>query len=149
MEPLGGQVCFRDVGSAVPGCEQVEGVGGGGGGFGGVEGEGQPGFGDHVDAFVGEFEVADGGVVEPSWCRHRGAGRRGCSSGGGNPSLRVDSSPTRSCSRLVVRVAAGLGAQDGDAGVGGGVPVGVEAVRVVVEEGVAGEVGRRRRWRVS
>jgi NAD(P)-dependent dehydrogenase (short-subunit alcohol dehydrogenase family) len=31
-------------------------------GFGGVEGE--AGFGDHVDAFVGEFEVADVAVVE-------------------------------------------------------------------------------------
>ena len=42
----------------------------------------------------------------------------------------------------VVRVAAGLGAQDGDADVGGGVPVGVEAVRRRVEEREPGEVRR-------
>jgi hypothetical protein len=43
--------------------------------------------------------------------------------------------------RLVVRIAAGFGPQDGDGDVGGGVPVRVEPVGVVVEEGVAGEVG--------
>lgn len=42
-----------------PGGREVEGVGGGLAGFGGVEGEGEAGVGDHVDAFVGEFEVAD------------------------------------------------------------------------------------------
>jgi hypothetical protein len=43
---------------------------------------------------------------------------------------------------FVVGVAPGLGVQDGDGGVGGEFPVGVEAVGVLVEEGVAGEVRR-------
>ena len=37
---------------------------GGGAGFGGVDGQGEPGFGHHVEAFVGEGEVADDPVVE-------------------------------------------------------------------------------------
>ena len=39
-------------------------MGGGRAGFGGVDGEGETGVGDHVDALVGEVEVADHGVVE-------------------------------------------------------------------------------------
>jgi hypothetical protein len=35
-----------------------------GAGFGGVQAEGKPGFGDHVNALVGEGEVADDVVVE-------------------------------------------------------------------------------------
>ena len=59
-------------------------------------------------------------------------------------SLRVDSSPTRSCSVFVVRVAAGFGVQDRDAGVGGEVPVGVEVVGgVEVQEGEPDEVRHR------
>jgi hypothetical protein len=41
---------------------------------------------------------------------------------------------------LVVRVPAGFGPQYCDGGVGRGVPIGVEAPRVRVEKGVAGEV---------
>src|SRR5690349_2960156 len=44
--------------------------------------------------------------------------------------------------RLVMRVASGFGAEDGYAGVGGCIPVGIETPGVVVEEGVLGEVGR-------
>jgi hypothetical protein len=42
---------------------------------------------------------------------------------------------------LLEGVAAGLRAEDCDSGVGGFVPVGVETMGVVVEEGVASEVG--------
>jgi hypothetical protein len=42
---------------------------------------------------------------------------------------------------LVEWVAAGFGAQDGDADVGGLAPLRVDAVGVLIEEGVAGEVG--------
>src|ERR1700712_2605128 len=53
-----------DGGCCGPGGEQLEGVRGGGGGFRGVDREAQPGVGDHVDALVGEFQIADDGVVE-------------------------------------------------------------------------------------
>ena len=33
-------------------------------GFGGVDGQAETGFGDHVDAFVGQFEVTNDRVVE-------------------------------------------------------------------------------------
>jgi hypothetical protein len=54
------QICGRG-----PRREQGEGVGGAGGRLGGIEGQSQTGFGEHVHAFEGEIEFADGGVVEP------------------------------------------------------------------------------------
>jgi hypothetical protein len=35
-----------------------------GAGFGGVEAKGEPGFGNHVDALIGQGEVADDVMVE-------------------------------------------------------------------------------------
>ena len=47
-----------------PGSQQIQSVGGGRVWLGSVKGEGEAGVGDHVDAFVGEVEIADYGVVE-------------------------------------------------------------------------------------
>ena len=43
-----------------PGCEQAQRVFRRGAGFGGVDGEGEAGFGGHLEAFVGQGEVTDG-----------------------------------------------------------------------------------------
>ena len=99
---------------------------GGRGGFGGVDGEREAGVGDHVDAFVGEFEVADDGVVKELL----GAGAVEPDVVRAPPAAEVLAAGGQLADEvvqvLVVGVAAGFGAQDGDAGVGGGVPVGVE-----------------------
>jgi hypothetical protein len=50
---------------------------------------------------------------------------------------------------LVVGVAAGLGAQDGDGYVGEQVPVGVEPAGALVEEGEPGEIAGRKEPRVA
>jgi hypothetical protein len=106
-----------------------------GGGFSGVDGEGEAGFGDHVDAFVGKLQLPGHLVVEVLRVCPVVADVVGTPAAGGQ-------FPDEVVQGLVVRVAARFGVQDGDAGVGGAVPVGVEAARVVVEEGVAGEVRR-------
>jgi hypothetical protein len=56
--------CAVEILSRNPGRKQGEGVGGRGARFRGVDREGESGFGDHVEAFVGEGEVADDLVME-------------------------------------------------------------------------------------
>ena len=122
-----------------PRGEQVERMRGGGGRFGGVEGERESGFGDHVNTFVGQLEIADDLVVKEFSPGAVVADIVGTPSAaeiltaGGQFADQV-------VQQVVVGVAAGFGSEYCDAGVGGLIPVGVEAVGVVVEEGVAGEV---------
>jgi catechol 2,3-dioxygenase-like lactoylglutathione lyase family enzyme len=114
---------------------------GAGAGFGGVDGQGEPGFGNHVEAFVGDGEVAEHLVVEVLGARAvqpdvvRAPAAAEFFAAGGQFANEV-------MQPFVVGVAAGFGAQDGDGGVGGEVPVKVEAVGIAFEEGVAGEVRR-------
>src|SRR3954452_12777427 len=110
--------------------------------FGSVEGEGQAGVGDHVDAFVGEVEVAHDLVVEVL-----GSGAV-VADVVGTPAAAKLLTPRGQFADEVVQVlvvggATGFGGQDGDAGVRGAVPVAVEVMGgVEVEEGEAGEVRR-------
>ena len=94
-----------------------------GGGFGGVEGEGQAGFGDHVDALVGELEVADDRVVELL-----AAGAVLADVVGAPPAAEGVAAGGQFADEvvqcLVVGVAPGFRVQDGDGGVRGEFPVG-------------------------
>ncbi len=84
-----------------PGREQAQALLGGAVGLGDVDGEGETGSGGRLQALVGEGEVADGGVVAAlglvpvPWRRTSWAPQRVRKA-----SLRVDSSPTRSCGSL-------------------------------------------------
>ena len=93
--------------SGGPGGEQGEGVGGRRGWLRGVDGEGESRFGAQVEAFVGEFEVADDVVVEvldpgAVGANNRSASPTASSDPGSSPcrtSSRADSAPARtSCS---------------------------------------------------
>ena len=93
--------------SGGPGGEQGEGVGGRRGWLRGVDGEGESRFGAQVEAFVGEFEVADDVVVEVLDPGAVGANNRSASpTASSDPgwsrcrtSSRADSAPARtSCS---------------------------------------------------
>src|SRR5919112_3847569 len=105
----------------LPGGKQVEGVGARRAGLGGVDGESEVGVGDHVDALVGELEVTDDGVVEELAASTVEAdvvaapAATKLAAARGEFANEVVQVP-------VVRVAAGLGVQDGDAGVGCDVP---------------------------
>ena len=124
-----------------PGAEELESFVGRRAGFGGVDGEGEAGFGGHLESFVGEGELADDGVVEPFGAGAVVADVVAAPAGaevvaaGGELADEVVEQP-------VVRVAAGFGAQDGDADVRGRVPVGVEALTGGVEEREPGDVRR-------
>jgi hypothetical protein len=108
-------------------------------GLGGVEAEGETGLGNHVDAFVDQLKVADNlvvkvlgtGAVVADIVRAPTAAKV-IAAGGQFPDKVVQA--------FVEGVTAGLGTEDRDAGVGGFVPVWVEAVGVVVKEGVASKV---------
>ena len=124
-----------------PGAEEPESFGGRRAGFGGVDGEGEAGFGGHLETFVGEGELADDGVVEPFGAGAvvadvvaAPAGAEVVAAGGELADEVVE--------LAVVRVAAGFGAQDRDADVGSRVPVGVEALAGRVEEREPGDVRR-------
>ena len=87
--------------------------------------EGEPGFGDHVDALVGKVQIADNLVMEAL-----GAGAVIASVVRTPPTAEVLAAGGQFTHQvvdaLVEGVAAGFGAQNGHARVGGAVPVGVE-----------------------
>jgi hypothetical protein len=98
-------------------------------------GEGETGIGQHVHALVGKLEVADVAVVEGL-----GAGPVVADGVVAPAAPEVLAAGGQFADEVVevfvVGVAAGFGVQDGDAGVGGQVPVGIEVVGgVEVEEG--------------
>src|SRR3954470_659420 len=125
-----------------PAGQELETVLGRRAGFGGVDGQGQlPAvLGGQIEGVVNQLEEADGGMSELL--------------GPGVVQPYVVRSPTGAelladrgqladelAQVLVVRVAAGLGAQQGDGDVGRGVPVGVVPAGPRVEELEAGDVG--------
>ena len=87
-------------------------------GFGGVEGKGQSGVGDHIEAFVGEFEVTDLVMVE-----QLGARAVVPDVVGAPAAAEVVAASGQLADEVVevfvVWVAAGLGSQDRNADVGG------------------------------
>jgi hypothetical protein len=98
-------------------------VGGAGSRLGGVEGEGETGVGDHVDALVGQIKITDHGMVEQLAASAveadvvaTPAAAEVAAAGGQLPDQIVQV--------LVVRVTAGLGPQDRDTGVGRDLPAG-------------------------
>jgi hypothetical protein len=110
----GSRLARRSSGVSVlggsPRSEQSQSVRRGRAGFRGGDCEGEPGIGDQVKALVGQGQVADDLVVKvsmPAACS-----RCGSSSGAGTPRCGWGA-PDKLVHTLVVRVAAGLGAQDG------------------------------------
>jgi hypothetical protein len=95
--------------------------------FGGVDGHGESGFGDHVDAFVGKLQIAHDMVVEVFGASPVVADVVGAPAAA-EFLAACGQRPDEVVQTLVIGVAAGFGPQDGQAGVGGGVPVRVEAV---------------------
>ena len=108
----------------------------------------RPGSAASSSDLVGEFEVADDGVVEAL-----GAGLVGADvvrGPAGAERLAAGGELADEVGEVaVVRVAAGFGAQDRDGVVGGAVPVDEEAFGARVEEDEAGVVGRPGRVRAS
>ena len=123
-----------------PAAQQVEGLLGPGAGLGRVDQHGEV-FAGQFHGLEGEVQVADDGVVQllaagaveahvvgrPPGPERLAAGRQLADEVG---------------ERLVVGVAARLGAQHGDDVVGGAFPVDEELLRAGVQEHVAGVVGR-------
>ena len=110
------------------------------GGFRRVKGKGQTRFGEQVHAFVGEIQHTDGGVMKLFAARTVEANVVAAPA-----AAEVLAARRQLADEIVhppvVRVPPGLRAQDGHAGVSCGAPVRVEAVGVLVQERVTGEVG--------
>ena len=100
---------------------------GGGAWFGRINRHGEPGFGDHVDALVRQRQIAHDMVMEVFCARAVVADIVGAPEAA-EVLAACGQLPDEVVQTLVIRVAAGFGAQDRHASVGSGVPVGVEAV---------------------